>query len=618
MDKKKIGIALLALPMFVSANVSYDQGKNNAHEYINTFNDYKKYILLGEAEKGHGGFLSKEEFDLTYVNNKSYLAYGPQYWLKSDGTKKYIVDYSLKEAESGQLSGVRVTEFVKPETKVKGIGTQTIPWEFVQQYTITAKSSNENYGKIDNNSKLQYVEEDGNVVIHIAPEVGYGYAGTSLDKKLKETITIEEQRIKEITLSDIDSSEDVIVYFLPRNDVQYTVKHHYEGIEDIAEVVESDASKKGTTGTQTSASAITKAGFELDTTKPIVQKEIKGDGTTSLDIYYVRKSYDLALTKGTGISTVSGAKKYKYQQKVKLDATPEVGYGFKQWSENSTQLSVNKTYEFRMPEGNKTYKAEAEPLTVEYTVKHHYEGLSGKIAENVVSVKGTGKTGSQTVATQRAETGFEYDSTKGITQKTIAGNGSTVIDVYYTRKTYDLALNAGDGISSIRGGGGYKYKDTVAIGATVASGYTWSKWTGGITSTQKDLNVEVTGNLTLTATATKNATPEPTPTPYYPSDPGTGGSGGSDEKRYKVIDDKGNVVYYGNTLQNAMNAASNNLGDTKIYDSGYEIGTGGVTSSSGQHAQVTVSLNDGTVYKHTVGSSSSGVYDNITCTGNSC
>ena len=84
------------------------------------------------------------------------------------------------------------------------------------------------------------------------------------------------------------------------------------------------------TCTTTAATAITKAGFELDTTKPIVQKEIKGDGTTSLDIYYVRKSYDLALTKGTGISTVSGAKKYKYQQKVKLDATPEVGYGFKQ------------------------------------------------------------------------------------------------------------------------------------------------------------------------------------------------------------------------------------------------------------------------------------------------
>ena len=584
MDKKKIGIALLALPMFVSANVSYDQGKNNAHEYINTFNDYKKYILLGEAEKGYGGFLSKEEFDLTYVNNKSYLAYGPQYWLKSDGTKKYIVDYSLKEAESGQLSGVRVTEFVKPETKVKGIGTQTIPWEFVQQYTITAKSSNENYGKIDNNSKLQYVEEDGNVVIHIAPEVGYGYAGTSLDKKLKETITIEDQRTKEITLSDIDSSEDVIVYFLPRNDVQYTVKHHYEGIEDIAEVVESDASKKGTTGTTTAATAITKAGFELDTTKPIVQKEIKGDGTTSLDIYYVRKSYDLALTKGTGISTVSGAKKYKYQQKVKLDATPEVGYGFKQWTENSTQVSVNKTYEFRMPDGNKTYKAEADPLTVKYTVKHHYEGI-GSIAEEVVTKEGSGKTGTQTVATENAKTGFQLSS---ITQKTIAGNGTTVIDAYYTRKSYNLSLNKGEGISSVSGGGTYKYQATVPVSATVASGYTWSKWTGSVSTTNQTLNVTVSDNVTLTATATKNPVPQPAPTPTYnppaPSGGGGGstGGGGGSSNTFSLTTPDGRTTYY-DSYAAAEAALGKNLaaGTSTIKQNGTTVATGQTTNFMG-------------------------------------
>ena len=153
-------------------------------------------------------------------------------WLKEENaTKKYIVDFSAKEASEGHISGVRVTEFVKPKTKVHGKGTQAVPWEFESQYIITAKSSDEAMGKISEDSKVQYIDNGDNVVIQISPVEGYGYAGNSLEGKNTGKITIDNQNITEITLKEIDDSEDVIVYFLPRNDIEYKVNHYYETLE---------------------------------------------------------------------------------------------------------------------------------------------------------------------------------------------------------------------------------------------------------------------------------------------------------------------------------------------------------------------------------------------------
>lgn len=365
MDKKKVGIALLALPMFVSASVNYEKGTRNAQEYINTFSDYKKYILMGEAENGYGGFLSKNEFNLTYSNNRSYLAPGPAYWLKQEGNKKYIVDFSLKDVENGE-SGVRVTEFVKPETKVKGKGTQTTPWVFVNQYKVTVKSSNKSFGTIDENSKILYVEENGNVVVHIEPQPGYGYAGTSLDSELDSTITIEDV-INEITLNNINSNEDVIVYFLPRSDVQYRVRHIFEGIGSIAPITQIDDndSLKGTTGQLTNATALSNdsilEGFELDGN--IEQKTISGgDGATVVDINYRRKSYTLTLNKSTGVKTVTGGGDYKFGADVDIAATLESGYALEGWYTNSDSenpYAYGRETSIEMPAGGLELTAKA-------------------------------------------------------------------------------------------------------------------------------------------------------------------------------------------------------------------------------------------------------------------
>ena len=98
-----------------------------------------------------------------------------------------------------------------------------------------------------------------------------------------------------------------------------------------------------------------------------------------------------------------------------------------------------------------------------------------------------------------------------------SGNGTKSTTVY----SVTLSYNSGAGISAVSGGGNYITGSSVTLGATVSSGYTWSKWTqttgGADVSTTQAYSATITGNWTYTANATANSYT----VTYYPN----GGSG---------------------------------------------------------------------------------------------
>ncbi len=104
-----------------------------------------------------------------------------------------------------------------------------------------------------------------------------------------------------------------------------------------------------------------------------------------------------------------------------------------------------------------------------------------------------------------------FTSPSQITVK-IKGDGSTVVNYYYTRNEYNvgeddgnggLYLICGTGIESTSGAGRYKYGETVYIDAEVQDGYTWYQWTGTIQAYKKDYMFYMPAyNVTLTANAT--------------------------------------------------------------------------------------------------------------------
>ena len=100
-----------------------------------------------------GGLLNKYEYDLSLREGKSYLSPGAEFWLitSEDESNQYYVENSVKVKSKDSSSGVRVTEFVLPDTKVKGNGTYNNPWEFVKTNLVQIKTNSVQYGYVGKN-----------------------------------------------------------------------------------------------------------------------------------------------------------------------------------------------------------------------------------------------------------------------------------------------------------------------------------------------------------------------------------------------------------------------------------------------------------------------------------
>ena len=59
---------------------------------------------------------------------------------------------------------------------------------------------------------------------------------------------------------------------------------------------------------------------------------------------------------------------------------------------------------------------------------------------------------------------------------TIAADGSTVHNYYYTRNKYNIVINTDEGVEELSGNGQYYYEQAVDIFATLKSGYKWNEW----------------------------------------------------------------------------------------------------------------------------------------------
>ena len=113
-----------------------------------------------------------------------------------------------------------------------------------------------------------------------------------------------------------------------------------------------------------------------------------------------------------------------------------------------------------------------------YTVRHHQQNVTG---EGYTLVSGdteakTGTTDATTAAAAKSYTGF---TAKAITQKTIAPDGSTVVDVYYDRKIITLTINLDGGSTTTALNDGVlsgRYGAPVSLVAPTKSGWHFTGW----------------------------------------------------------------------------------------------------------------------------------------------
>ena len=182
---------------------------------------------------------------------------------------------------------------------------------------------------------------------------------------------------------------------------------------------------------------------------------------------------------GVGGTTTTGT----YGKAITAPTVTRVGYTFAGWDKAIPETMGKTALTFTAQWTANTDTA--------YTVQHHYETLTD--GYDVETVPMTGTTGEQTMAVVKDKAGFTAGT---VAQATIAANGSTVVNIYYTRNSYTLTVDADNGTAVSE----KSYKFGAAITAPenpTKTGYTFDGWDKTIPGTMPAENVTVKAQWTI-------------------------------------------------------------------------------------------------------------------------
>lgn len=249
----------------------------------------------------------------------------------------------------------------------------------------------------------------------------------------------------------------------------YAVEHYLEKANNPGEyAIDADATirMRGTTGTKTAATSKTYAGF---TPEGVTQQTILADGSTVVKIYYKRNLITLQFCDedGATLSTLRGS----YGQTLTIPDSPQRdGYTFTGWGQ-----SIPSAF----PSEDQVYTATWTPNTdTPYTVRHYRADLNGIYPESLCETE-TGRTGTTGTATMAAARSYDGFTAQTVQQKTISGDGRTVVKIYYTRNQTTLHFDSRGGtpVNDCKG----LYDSVVAAPADpVRTGYSFLGWSPSV------------------------------------------------------------------------------------------------------------------------------------------
>ena len=196
---KYVIMIMLMLPMYIKA-YTYEAAINKANNYIFTYNDYNEYIHIANdmpynynnsenqilSYFKNGGFISKEEYLITNINNNSYLATGLEYWTLSQyaANRNFTIDIGLSNRAYTEDTDIRITQFVQSDAEITGAGTKNNPWVFKEIFSVTLSSAKPARGKLslkecdvnDKHNQIIVKKFDGtNAYFYICPTTHFEY-----------------------------------------------------------------------------------------------------------------------------------------------------------------------------------------------------------------------------------------------------------------------------------------------------------------------------------------------------------------------------------------------------------------------------------------------------------
>ena len=239
--------------------------------------------------------------------------------------------------------------------------------------------------------------------------------------------------------------------------------------------------KKGANGDTISTAGVT---YPVGNEESIVGWKDESDKTVS-SVTLADKDITLTaiVTAGHWITYDSQGGTYVAPAFVKADSTPTApaaptrpGYIFDHWS--ATVGGAAFTFGYQLNQSPTLYAVWTANTDTRYTVIHWLENADDNEYSYRESETRTGATGAQTSAAAKSYTGFTAQT---IAQQTIAGDGSTIVNVYYKRNVYEVKFfeeKPGQYWSSSTWEENTSLRITAKYGANIRA-----KWPGGTWNT---------------------------------------------------------------------------------------------------------------------------------------
>ena len=329
------------------------------------------------------------------------------------------------------------------EAAQAAVETAAIELEAAQS-SQTASSGSSNYNQTREatttyNVVINYVFENNEIVAD--PYTANLAAGSSFSATVTFPVVQgylpylgeTQQNSLALSFTPIDKDYTYNVVYKPTN-VDYTVIHYQQNLNDDNYTEAERETKQGLTNSTVPDVAKKYDGFyALLYEKP----NIAADGSTVVEVYYDRYYYlmNFDLDGGYGVEPIYA----RYGAPIGVDTPTKPGYTFVSWTP-----SIPST----MPDHNTSYTASWKIGESGFTVVFWYENAN----DDGYSVAGTYKPADVTPGTEkkseeyknqsftgRDDEHFTYNAAKAETV-TVKGDGSTVLNVYYTRNTYTLTF----------------------------------------------------------------------------------------------------------------------------------------------------------------------------------
>ncbi len=321
-----------------------------------------------------------------------------------------------------------ITEAVKNTAYVNDIPTETIPTQveslikFESNGGTSVESMNGYTGDVIENREMPTTTREG-----------YTFEGWYAEPELTNKVETLPEKYPAGTTT-------YYAKWTANTNTKYTVEFYYQTEGNYKNVADFTDERTGTTDTLAQVTendknpAQDKVGYVYDESAANVLKgTIAGDGSLVLKVYF-KQQFTVTYKPGT-----QGA--FTEQTKTGLDygtATPafegnttgKPGYTFEKWQPSvATEVTSNAEYVAQWTANTNT----------KYTVEHYLQKLNKTDEYDLKETENnlTGTTGELTNAQAKSYDGF---TAQPFEQKEIAGDGTTVVKIYYTRNNYQYKI----------------------------------------------------------------------------------------------------------------------------------------------------------------------------------